>query len=361
MAILKDTQVNGDLNVIGEAKLSTTKSNSGFIVQKGSNIDLSASTPQVNAHFIAAGVNPESGSDSNKYINLGIDTNEIQVFYSTAAIDATTNVYEDLSTANLFLNKSGGDVSVGRKTDNPEGAEPKYTYTSGRLVVNSKDASDISIQPIGHIKQLVDDSLFKIGGTGSTRLAAGDNAWALDPYISDPNDSENDGNNQEAVELFADNQVVVRTNCNRTHHEFVFDTGGGLTIPGNITAGSLTATGTIIAGPNSPSNVNTVYIQTKGRIQANNFNANSDARLKENFNPLNMDKSILDLPTYKFNFIGSSDTQIGCKAQDLQEICSEIVNEGDDGYLSIQESKIVYLLLEEVKKLRREVDELKMR
>lgn len=94
-------------------------------------------------------------------------------------------------------------------------------------------------------------------------------------------------------------------------------------------------------------------------ITAGTFNATSDARLKENFQPLTPEKSILDLPTYKFNFIGSSDTQIGCKAQDLQEICPEIVNEGADGYLSIQESKIVYLLLEEVKKLRKEIDELR--
>lgn len=100
-------------------------------------------------------------------------------------------------------------------------------------------------------------------------------------------------------------------------------------------------------------------INTKGRINAGSFNAYSDARLKENFQPLTPEKSILDLPTYKFDFIDGVKNQIGCKAQDLQEICPEIVTEGSDGYLSIQESKIVYLLLEEVKKLRKEINELK--
>lgn len=95
------------------------------------------------------------------------------------------------------------------------------------------------------------------------------------------------------------------------------------------------------------------------QIKAGSFNAVSDARLKENFEPLKIEKSILDLPTYKFDFIDGSKNQIGCKAQDLQEICPEIVDKGSDGYLSIQESKIVYLLIDELKKLKAEVTELK--
>lgn len=96
-------------------------------------------------------------------------------------------------------------------------------------------------------------------------------------------------------------------------------------------------------------------------VTAGSFNASSDVRLKENFEPLVLEKSILDLPTYKFDFINGAKNQIGCKAQELQEICPEIVNEGSDGYLSIQESKMVYLLLDEIKKLRSEVDSLKSR
>ena len=94
------------------------------------------------------------------------------------------------------------------------------------------------------------------------------------------------------------------------------------------------------------------------KLTCGTFNATSDARLKENFQPLESG-SILDLPAYKFDYINGAKNQIGCKAQDLQKICPEIVDENPDGYLSIQESKIVYLLLEEVKKLRKEIDELK--
>lgn len=100
-------------------------------------------------------------------------------------------------------------------------------------------------------------------------------------------------------------------------------------------------------------------ITAKGQIQAQSFLATSDARKKENIEDYRCKKSILDLPVKKFDFIDGEKNQIGCIAQDLQEICPEIVKEDKDGYLSIQESKLVYLLLQEVKELKAEVAELK--
>ena len=100
----------------------------------------------------------------------------------------------------------------------------------------------------------------------------------------------------------------------------------------------------------------------QGTVIAGTFIATSDKRLKENITPFKVEKSILDLPVYKYNFIsdGNKKIHVGCLAQDLQEICPEIVNEGQDGYLAIEESKIVYLLLDEVKQLRKEIDELRV-
>jgi hypothetical protein len=46
-------------------------------------------------------------------------------------------------------------------------------------------------------------------------------------------------------------------------------------------------------------------------------------------------------------------------AQDLQAICPEIVHVDSNGYLSIEESKIVYLLLDKMKEMQKEIDELK--
>lgn len=96
-------------------------------------------------------------------------------------------------------------------------------------------------------------------------------------------------------------------------------------------------------------------------IEAPFFNATSDKRLKENIIPFTPEKSILDLPVYTFNFKSDKNKKkhVGCLAQDLQEICPDLVNEDSQGYLSIEESKITYLLLEEVKELKKQVEELK--
>lgn len=108
---------------------------------------------------------------------------------------------------------------------------------------------------------------------------------------------------------------------------------------------------------NKGTNTNSVLmsLNTSGNLSANSFTANSDKRLKENIESYVCDKNILDLDIKKFDFINGPKNQIGCLAQDLQEICPELVTTGADGYLGIQESKIVYLLLDEVKKLKAEV------
>lgn len=107
--------------------------------------------------------------------------------------------------------------------------------------------------------------------------------------------------------------------------------------------------------------LNVHNIKAKNKIEADHFNATSDKRLKENIKQFEYKKSILDLPIYTFNFKADKEKNlhVGCLAQDLQEICPEIVHENENGYLSIEETKLVYLLLEEVKKLKAEIDKLR--
>ena len=103
----------------------------------------------------------------------------------------------------------------------------------------------------------------------------------------------------------------------------------------------------------------TAIVVEDGTIEASSFNATSDARLKENLVPYSAKKSILDLPVYKYNFIGKEGIEIGCLAQDLEKICPELVSKNENGYLSIKETKLIYLLLDEVKKLKKELEEIK--
>lgn len=131
------------------------------------------------------------------------------------------------------------------------------------------------------------------------------------------------------------------------------DKAGNLAVEGDAKiSGSLTV-GTIKFDNNNITGIN--------RITATQFNATSDARKKTAIQDYKCNKSILDLPIKEFEFIGDEThtKHIGCIAQDLQEICPEIVHKDADGYLSIEETKLVYLLLQEVKELKKELKILK--
>ena len=99
----------------------------------------------------------------------------------------------------------------------------------------------------------------------------------------------------------------------------------------------------------------------EGRIVARGFGTSSDFRLKQNIKSYKAEKSILDLDVKEFEYINDATHKkhIGAIAQDVQEICPEIVYEDANGYLNIEENKLVYLLLNEVKELKKEIKRLK--
>lgn len=118
---------------------------------------------------------------------------------------------------------------------------------------------------------------------------------------------------------------------------------------GSIQAGSITVT----------EEINAPEITATGTITAKTFNATSDARLKENLSAFKYEKSILDLPTYEYNFKGQEQRTIGVLAQDLLQLYPNLVHLGKDGFYSIEENKLIYLLKEEVRALKEEITQLK--
>lgn len=96
-------------------------------------------------------------------------------------------------------------------------------------------------------------------------------------------------------------------------------------------------------------------------VHAVYFNATSDIRKKKDIYDCTFTEDILSLPIYRFKYRDyiNEDEHIGCMAQDLQKICPEIVHEDEEGYLSIEENKIVYLLLDKMKRMQKEINALK--
>lgn len=142
-------------------------------------------------------------------------------------------------------------------------------------------------------------------------------------------------------------------------------TGGAIKFANSIVDFTTTNTNALTINTNQIILTNLGEIVATGNITSSkvitgqSMNTLSDRRLKTNIKDFTYNKSILNLPVKEFDYISSGEHSIGCIAQDLQEIYPELVNTNSDGYLSIKESKLVYLLLEEVRQLRKELDELK--
>ena len=178
-------------------------------------------------------------------------------------------------------------------------------------------------------------------------------------YFADASD-----NSSEGIHFYKDTSAVHSLWINSSgtlFYEADRALGGtGTTVLSLSNAGVLATRSLVISATNG--GTATASINSSGQVTAYSYNATSDKRLKENIIDYQLPtaKSILNLPIKKFDFINGPKNQIGCLAQDLQEICPELVDvDRETDYLSIKENKIIYLVIDELKKLRKEFDEYK--
>jgi len=152
-------------------------------------------------------------------------------------------------------------------------------------------------------------------------------------------------------------------------------------VSGNFSAGTITANLTGIASTASTLvttnnyQVNSIGVGTPasgtaGEILAtNDITAfySSDKRLKENINPIpNALEKVLQISgnTFDwksgFNEIHShSGTDVGVIAQEIEKVLPQVVTTRENGYKAVQYEKIIAILIEAIKELKEEVNELK--
>ncbi len=95
-----------------------------------------------------------------------------------------------------------------------------------------------------------------------------------------------------------------------------------------------------------------------GDVTATDFNSASDINLKENIKTIeNSLNTIEQLRGVTFNWKENQKPSLGVIAQELQEILPELVNDGN--IKSVSYNGIIGVLIEAVKELKKEVEELK--
>lgn len=105
-------------------------------------------------------------------------------------------------------------------------------------------------------------------------------------------------------------------------------------------------------------------ITSTATVTADSFNATSDIRKKESlkevdFNNIKEIVENIDLKTFIYK--GKEDRNIGIIAQDLQKLEKDfkLIDTDEKGYLTIKESRLIYVLWRYIQELRKEIDEVK--
>ena len=137
---------------------------------------------------------------------------------------------------------------------------------------------------------------------------------------------------------------------------------GSVIINSNLSVGSATtfSGSSTFSGLTTINNQLTVNnVSCSGIITAANFNSSSDINLKKDISSLEnaLDK-VCKLSGVEFSWKSTDEKSIGVIAQDVEKILPELVN-SDDQYKSVNYNGLIGVLIEAVKELRNEIDELK--
>lgn len=377
-------------------KITNTKTDEYSLKYSNTDNSLKITSPRGININSSRGIDINSGNGDavlrrNTSSSLTLKSDSIEYANNSVSDSAAVNVITPSKAGFIFLDQGGSNfatVKMGKLKLNAlcdeDGTRQASISGTGIAVDNNLTATNIradsDISAAGNISAAGDiaTSTVKIR-TASVGSEQGYieiyNGGKTEPSIkldggNNPNIVVRDSNGLTDIVQIGGEDIGIKCARNVIANGFL-TTNQGVEIYNNedgtgvihLTGGKVGNLAAIIALNAQNGNISAQSFNASGEITAQSFNALSDKRLKENIVEYSPNKSILDLPIYSYNFISDEKKtkKIGCLAQDLKEICPEIVKEDNKGYLSIEENKIVYLLLDEVKKLKKRVDELEAR
>jgi hypothetical protein len=102
------------------------------------------------------------------------------------------------------------------------------------------------------------------------------------------------------------------------------------------------------------------YVPLTGQLSATNFNSLSDINKKNNIITLEhaLD-SVMNMRGVSFTWKDSQEKSIGVIAQEIEQIVPEVVSTNEHGEKSVSYGNIVGLLIQAIKELKKELDDLK--
>jgi hypothetical protein len=266
-------------------------------------------------------------------LNIG-DGNDLQLYH-----DGSNSYIKDNGTGNL--NYMGGTQTF----QNAAGSKTM-------MVLNSANSVDLNYNNSKKLETT--NTGVSVTGTVATTNYTGTTMWI--DTINDSNSGDNaninfGGTNKDIV-FDTDTSMALTLDSNQ-NAEF----GGHITGSGNISGSS---TSHLIMGQISSSG----DVVADGDVIAYN---SSDIRLKDNIQVIKGSLDKIDgIRGVEFDWNEKSPGwarerghDIGVIAQEVQKVVPEIVVERKNGYLGVDYKRIIPLLIESIKELKQEVEDLK--
>ena len=342
--------VTGTLGVTGAATLSSTLAASGLVTASGFGSNL----------FSAAGTgynkltvrNTTAGAGNGAQLSVGMDNDPDNFFIQAFSSTFTPSGFIRAAGAVVQGEGPGGLTVVSSQADFEIWTSPNGSSVTKRLTITGAGAATFS---------------GTLGVTGAVTLSS---------TLTFPATAQIIGGSS--------NGLVIRNSANTADNFAVTDAGAATvrTTLGVTGATTLSSTLGVTGAATFSSTVQTTGLgvgtapsATAGEIRAtNNVTAyySSDSRLKENVLPIpDALHKIKQLQGVEFDWTqeyitahgGEDDLfmrrhDVGVIAQDVEKVLPEVVATRPDGYLAVRYEKLVPLLLQAIKELSAQVDEL---
>ncbi|HWR31877.1 MAG TPA: tail fiber domain-containing protein [Chitinophagaceae bacterium] len=295
-------------------------------------------------YSIAMGYNTIASGESSTA--MGYYTNSTT--YSSTAMGSFTNASGSYTTAMGFYNtaRAYASVALGRYNDSITGSSPtSWVSTDPVFIIGNGTSSVARSNAI---------TVLKNSNTGINTTSPGARLHIVKSGVS-------------GGSFLSNASMIIEDNVNSYLH---------LSQPNNSEAGILSGNasttirnGIVFRADSSiqfwaGGNYTRMTLDKNGNLDIDGVYSSSDMRLKKNISALqNSLQKILRLNGYHYNWIDrsrSSVLQTGVLAQEIEQEMPELVKTDEEGVKSVNYSGMIPYLIEAVKELKQENDQLKM-
>jgi hypothetical protein len=310
---------------------------------------------------------------STRQITLSGDVTGNVFFDGSSNFSITTTVVNDSHSHSNYITSNAND-NVSGHTEWQDGYEARFGnsadmsiyHSSGnnyidsnignlyiRANVDGDIGSNVYIRPHDNEEGIVieDDAGVKLYYNNSQKMNTTSGGISVTGSVSASSTIGNKGTNiGQQMEYGSSSVATLRCDADRWR---VYFGGGGQ----SREAFSIKETGDVGIGDSTPS----YKLDVNGTIRATgDVIAYSDERVKENIKTIdNSLEKVNKLRGVEFNKIGEDKKSIGVIAQEIEKILPEVVKTDDEGMKSVAYGNVVGVLIEAVKELTKEVEDLK--